>query len=110
MYLSFSLLPKPVQLVHDPDSLSNQNYGGGVSHSDGCGISSTPMVSFTLQLEQATIRKEPPTYGQRKGWVPRALEDYGDGGAFPEIHIAQYPLNMGKKTGGGAVRGRRDSN
>jgi SNW domain-containing protein 1 len=20
---------------------------------------------------------------------------YGDGGAFPEIHMAQYPLNMG---------------
>lgn len=23
------------------------------------------------------------------------LQDYGDGGAFPEIHMAQYPLNMG---------------
>ena len=22
----------------------------------------------------------------------------GDGGAFPEIHVAQYPLGMGKKT------------
>jgi len=43
------------------------------------------------------VRKEPPAYGQRKGWVPRGLEDYGDGGAFPEIHVVQYPLNMGKK-------------
>lgn len=25
------------------------------------------------------------------------LQDYGDGGAFPEIHVAQYPLNMGTK-------------
>lgn len=27
------------------------------------------------------------------------LQDFGDGGAFPEIHVAQYPLNMGKKKG-----------
>jgi SNW domain-containing protein 1 len=40
-----------------------------------------------------------PPYGQRKGWVPRTLEDFGDGGAFPEIHVAQYPLDMGRKTG-----------
>lgn len=25
------------------------------------------------------------------------MEDFGDGGAFPEIHVAQYPLNMGRK-------------
>ena len=24
------------------------------------------------------------------------IEDFGDGGAFPEIHVVQYPLNMGK--------------
>ncbi|KAJ8888664.1 hypothetical protein PR048_008156 [Dryococelus australis] len=38
-----------------------------------------------------------PPYGQRKGWVPRTLQDFGDGGAFPEIHVAQYPLNMGRE-------------
>lgn len=38
-----------------------------------------------------------PPYGQRRGWVPRKLSDYGDGGAFPEIHVAQYPLDMGLK-------------
>ena len=26
-----------------------------------------------------------------------SLQMYGDGGAFPEIHMAQYPLNMGLK-------------
>lgn len=31
------------------------------------------------------------------GWIPRRLEDFGDGGAFPEIHLAQYPLGMGRK-------------
>lgn len=42
-------------------------------------------------------RREPPPYRHRKGWVPRALEDFGDGGAFPEIHVAQFPLEMGRK-------------
>lgn len=60
-----------------------------------------------------------PPYGQRKGWIPRNqevflffisvessdcacthsyffLQDFGDGGAFPEIIVSQYPLNMGR--------------
>ena len=37
-----------------------------------------------------------PPYGQRANYIPRRREDYGDGGAFPEIHIAQYPLDMGR--------------
>lgn len=40
----------------------------------------------------------PPPYGNRTGWRPRAPEDFGDGGAFPEIPVAQYPLDMGKKS------------
>eukprot|EP00978_Attheya_sp_CCMP212_P029789 scaffold107036_cov31-Attheya_sp.AAC.1 len=28
-------------------------------------------------------------------FVPRSLKDFDDGGAFPEIHIAQYPRHMG---------------
>ena len=32
------------------------------------------------------------------GWRPRSAEDYGDGGAFPEILVAQYPLDMGRKS------------
>ena len=33
---------------------------------------------------------------QRAGYVPVDLADFGDGGAFPEIHLTQFPLNMGK--------------
>lgn len=41
-----------------------------------------------------------PPYGQRHNWVPRRPEDFGDSGAFPEINVVQYPLEMGKtKTG-----------
>merc|ERR1712000_97302 len=42
-------------------------------------------------------RSGPPPYGQRSGWRPRSAEDFGDGGAFPEIPVAQYPLDMGRK-------------
>ncbi|KAI1615786.1 pre-mRNA-processing protein 45 [Exophiala viscosa] len=42
-------------------------------------------------------RAGPPPYGQRSGWRPRNAEDFGDGGAFPEIPVAQYPLDMGRK-------------
>lgn len=43
-------------------------------------------------------RAGPPPYGKRYGWRPRSAEHYGDGGAFPEIPIAQYPLDMGRKS------------
>jgi len=38
-----------------------------------------------------------PTYGNRQGWKPRTANDYDDGGAFPEIHLPQFPLGMGEK-------------
>jgi len=43
-----------------------------------------------------TASRAAPPYGKRKGWIPRTVEDFGDGGAFPEIHVAQYPLNLGR--------------
>ena len=42
-------------------------------------------------------RSGPPPYSSRSGWRPRSAEDFGDGGAFPEIPVAQYPLDMGRK-------------
>ena len=52
----------------------------------------------TLPLLIMGQRIGPPAYGARAGWRPRAAEDYGDGGAFPEIPVAQYPLDMGRKS------------
>ncbi|KAH9820761.1 SKIP/SNW domain-containing protein [Melampsora americana] len=47
-----------------------------------------------LTLEnQITI----PPYGSRRGWKPRLPDHFGDGGAYPECHLAQYPLEMGRK-------------
>lgn len=51
-----------------------------------------------LKQGQVTVRRTgPPPYGHRQGWRPRSAEDFGDGGAFPEIPVAQYPLDMGRK-------------
>ncbi|XP_073987618.1 puff-specific protein Bx42 [Rhodnius prolixus] len=70
-----SLLPAPTQPVWDRDEDGRQW---------------PPPPSALVSTSPAA-----PPYGQRRGWVPRKQEDFGDGGAFPEIPMAQHPLNMG---------------
>jgi SNW domain-containing protein 1 len=53
-------------------------------------------ASAAAELKAAAVTAA-PAYLHRAGWVPRTLEDFGDGGAFPEILVAQYPLDMGRK-------------
>ena len=38
-----------------------------------------------------------PAYPNRAGgkFIPLELADFDDGGAYPEIHVVQYPLHMG---------------
>ncbi|XP_022754992.1 SNW/SKI-interacting protein-like [Durio zibethinus] len=56
--------------------------------------------SSSEEEKSAAIKAKPvPPYMKRAGFVPRKVEDFGDGGAFPEIHIAQYPLDMGRVKG-----------
>ncbi|KAL0303827.1 UNVERIFIED_CONTAM: SNW/SKI-interacting protein A [Sesamum radiatum] len=47
---------------------------------------------------EAPKAKPVPPYLKRAGFKPSKPEDFGDGGAFPEIHYAQYPLGMGRST------------
>ncbi|KAK5120869.1 mRNA splicing protein [Meristemomyces frigidus] len=59
-----------------------------------------PRVIDARELESSQLvvkRSGPPPYGQRSVWRPRSAEDFGDGGAFPEVPVAQYPLDMGRK-------------
>ncbi|CAL5206310.1 unnamed protein product [Lathyrus oleraceus] len=54
---------------------------------------------FTTTEEEKSAAINPkvvPPYMKRSGFVPRKVEDFGEGGAFPEIHVAQYPLDMGR--------------
>ncbi|KAH0830741.1 pre-mRNA-processing protein 45 [Lanmaoa asiatica] len=64
-------------------------------------VSATPddedHVSLPIPSQAVTVRAAIPPYGKRKGWKPTSPEDFGDGGAYPECHVAQYPLNLGKK-------------
>lgn len=55
-------------------------------------------VGIQPELTQLSQRSVPPAYGLRTGWRPRSPDDYGDGGAFPEVPVAQYPLDMGRKS------------
>lgn len=65
-----------------------------------------PRIVGAGQIDESQIvlrRSGPPAYGQRSsGWRPRGQEDFGDGGAFPEVPVAQYPLEMGKKGASGS--------
>lgn len=57
-----------------------------------------------LDDSQIVLKKSgPPPYGNRAGWRPRGQEDFGDGGAFPEVPVAQYPLDMGRKPQGSST-------
>ncbi|TFB04328.1 Pre-mRNA-processing protein 45 [Trichoderma ghanense] len=80
-------LPKPKYTGEDEEAPSRAQQRG-------------PRIVGPGQLDETQIvlkRSGPPPYGQRAGWRPRSQEDFGDGGAFPEIPIAQYPLDMGRK-------------
>eukprot|EP01083_Nonionella_stella_P075975 206799_1 len=57
---------------------------------------STPRSNHQ-HLEIVRLNAKIPPYGQRQGYIPREPEDFGDGGAFPEIFIKQYPLDMGRQ-------------
>lgn len=83
-------LPKPNYTGEDEELPSRANQRG-------------PRIVGPGHLDESQIVLKraggPPPYGQRTGWRPRNPEDFGDGGAFPEIHVAQYPLDLGRKGG-----------
>lgn len=83
----FSSLPKPKYTGEDEELPAHAQPRG--PRIVGPGV---------LNDSQIVVKKSgPPPYGNRSGWRPRSAEDFGDGGAFPEIPVAQYPLDMGRK-------------
>ncbi|KAG0144300.1 hypothetical protein CROQUDRAFT_47482 [Cronartium quercuum f. sp. fusiforme G11] len=55
--------------------------------------------SVTQSAQELSLANQiiTPPYGSRRGWKPRLPDHFGDGGAYPECHLAQYPLDMGRK-------------
>ncbi|XP_067130581.1 SNW domain-containing protein 1 [Centruroides vittatus] len=75
-----TLLPLPTQAVYNEDEVEKSR-------------------KLPFPSQAIVPSRKLPAYGQRQGWVPRNPEDYGGGGAYPEIPVAQYPLEMGRKKG-----------
>jgi hypothetical protein len=55
-----------------------------------------PYDKLTPQPTMSGQKSVIPPQGSRSDWQPSSDEDYGDGGAFPEIHLDQYPLGIGR--------------
>lgn len=100
-----SLLPKPKYTGEDEEAPAHAQPKGprivGASdveaHQLVLKVSSTALDCEGDRGLINTQRSGPPPYLQRSGWRPRNPEDFGDGGAFPEVPVAQYPLDMGRK-------------
>ncbi|KAL9610058.1 MAG: hypothetical protein Q9167_005219 [Letrouitia subvulpina] len=82
-------------------SLPNPVYTGqyeGLRNNDSTNITRVGGTVSAREGQDLVKRAGPPAYGSRSRWRPRVAEDYGDGGAYPEILVAQYPLDMGRKS------------
>lgn len=94
-----SFLPKPKHTA-ESDSTATSNNDLGITILSKLGSEERQLVSKTYNI---------PPYGQRgpkNKWRPKSVEDFGDGGAYPEIPVIQHPRDMGrpKTPGGGPVR------
>lgn len=81
-------------------ALPKPKYTGEHEQLPAHSATSGPRLVDARQLDSQLVLKRagPPPYGQRGAWRPRNPEDFGDGGAFPEVPVAQYPLDMGRST------------
>lgn len=81
------------EILPKAKSSVNSNY----DHSNDPWFKSRYSLSEAENAEVPKAKPVPP-YLKRAGFKPSKPEDFGDGGAFPEIHYAQYPLGMGRST------------
>lgn len=107
-------LPAPVRSKQQTSVVNNSVTSTSNSSSMNSISSSTSHPIVSQSQNQMARSRVAPTYEERcqaaadfsrltpeqrktakKLFVPRSLGDFDDGGAFPEIHVAQYPKNMG---------------
>ncbi|SNX84332.1 probable transcriptional coregulator Snw1 [Melanopsichium pennsylvanicum] len=91
-----SALPAPKYTT--PTISHNDDDADNITQS-GASTSSSTSIVITTSCSSSNI----PPYGQRASWRPRTQADFGSGGAYPECHIAQYPLDMGRARSGGTA-------
>jgi len=85
-------LPAPRRNAGSSD-ISSIDAGGSFRFGDSGESTSTLATN-----QQVGNRLKIPPYGQRSDWVPRTAADFGDGGAYPEVHLAQFPSDLGRKS------------
>ena len=54
-----------------------------------------PSYEQRCRAAAALVKLPPEERRRQKLFVPRSLADFEDGGAYPEIHVAQWPRHMG---------------
>lgn len=85
-------MPKLTDILPKAKKSANSNY----DHSNDPWFKSRYSASEVEEESVAMKAKPVPPYLKRAGFKPLKPEDFGDGGAFPEIHFAQFPLGMGR--------------
>ena len=58
-------------------------------------VNDAPSAGELSARATAPVFSNTPRYGKRSGFLPRSAGQFADGGAFPEIHVAQYPPGLG---------------
>ena len=86
-----AFLPKPKNTHKFASSIGKDSNINAMQSSK-----SLPSEPAAASAGSLTVGGSPP-YRLRGNWTPKTLSDYGDGGAFPEIHMAQYPRGIGLK-------------
>ena len=99
------LKPSKLAVVKESASRSSPSDTNDKQTQEGTQMTPTSTTSAQAPLSYeerchaaARASKMTPEERRRTGtklFVPRSLQDFGDGGAFPEIHVAQYPRRMG---------------
>jgi SNW domain-containing protein 1 len=83
---------------------SRRQLSNASSTADATRLESTQKTQVAPSYEERCVaaaqasKLTPEQRRQKQGpklFVPRRLADFDDGGAFPEIHVAQYPRHMG---------------
>ncbi|BFZ54554.1 mRNA splicing protein [Savitreella phatthalungensis] len=75
------------------DALSNESAFGATADASTAESSKNSGTTVTR-----AIGTQAPEYGRRRNWRPSSDDVFGDGGAYPEVPIAQYPRGMGRES------------
>ena len=108
---------RPSSHIDGSSITSTDNENTSITGTTNTTLATTTTSSTTLRTPSSLSggKNKCPSYKERcdaakkasaagasrpKLFVPRSTSDFDDGGAFPEIHVAQYPLHMGNPNRG----------